>query len=151
MSPALGRLVHKADFERLLSSRLWARSAHFAVHHVPAGPTPPPRPGKRPAAQELSTTPAPACPQPVDDLSTAVPQGHWLGCVVPKRQARRSVTRNLMKRQARAAFDRHRESLPRGLWLLRLRQPFATEQFPSAASPALAQAVRTELDRLLAR
>lgn len=86
----------------------------------------------------------------MDDLSTGAPGQHWLGCLVPKRQARRAVTRNLMKRQARAAFARHQAALPRGLWLLRLRQPFPVDQFPSAASEALARAVRAELDRLLA-
>ncbi len=87
----------------------------------------------------------------MDDLSTEAPAGLWLGCLVPKRQARRAVTRSLLKRQARAAFARHAARLPRGLWLLRLRQPFAAEQFPSAASEALARAVRAELDQLLAR
>lgn len=61
------------------------------------------------------------------------------------------MTRNLLKRQARAAFVRHAERLPRGLWLLRLRQPFSAELYPSAASEALARAVRAELDQLLAR
>lgn len=151
MSAAPGRLVNKADFERLLSTRFWARSAHFAVHHLPASPMPPVRPRATSNPGDLSTGPAPGCPQPVDDLSTAAPAGLWLGCLVPKRQARRAVTRNLLKRQARAAFVRHAERLPRGLWLLRLRQPFSAELYPSAASEALARAVRAELDQLLAR
>lgn len=79
------------------------------------------------------------------------PEGHWLGYVVPKRHARRSVTRSLFKRQVRAAFQRHEARLPPGLWLVRLRQPFPVAAFPSACSAALAQAARLELDVLLGR
>ena len=50
--------------------------------------------------------------------------GLWLGCVVPKRHARRAVTRSLLKRQIRGAFDRHAAALAGGLWLVRLRAPF---------------------------
>lgn len=85
-------------------------------------------------------------PQAVDNP----PQDQWLGCMVPKRQARRSVTRNLVKRQMRESFRRHAAGLPMGLWLLRLHAGFAKADFPSARSPALAEAVRGELDRLLA-
>ena len=70
---------------------------------------------------------------------------------MPKRHARRAVTRSLLKRQIRSAFERHAAALAGGLWLVRLRSPFATQDFPSAASAALARAARGELDRLLDR
>lgn len=82
----------------------------------------------------------------VDDL-----HGLWLGAVVPKRHARRSVTRSLLKRQIRGAVQRHAEGLAAGLWIVRLRAPFDRAQFPSAASDALRAAARVELDTLLAR
>ena len=69
--------------------------------------------------------------------------------MVPKRHARRAVTRNLIKRLARAVFAAQAERLPRGLWLLRLRAPFAPRDFVSAHSRALAQTVRDELERLV--
>jgi ribonuclease P protein component len=74
----------------------------------------------------------------------------WLrfGQVVPKRHARRAVTRNLIRRQARAAFEQHGRSLDAGDWFLRLKAPFSIAQFPSAASAALKTAVRAELERL---
>ena len=145
------RLVNKADFERLLGARPWARSAHFAVHHLPAAPRVP-LPAARHRAlvvvsTELSTAPALVCPPPVDDLPTA----HWLGCVVPKRHARRAVTRSLLKRQVHGAFGRHAATLPMGLWLVRLRQAFPVASFPSARSEALRLAARSELDALLAQ
>jgi ribonuclease P protein component len=71
--------------------------------------------------------------------------------VIPKRHAKRSVTRSLLKRQIRAALARHAQALPHGLWLVRLKAPFTTAQFPSAASDALRHAARAELDALLAR
>jgi ribonuclease P protein component len=83
----------------------------------------------------------------VDDL----PGGHWLGSVIPKRHARRSVTRSLLKRQVRSAMSRHVALLPPGLWLVRLRAPFTTQSFPSAASTALRDAARAELEQLFAR
>jgi ribonuclease P protein component len=70
---------------------------------------------------------------------------------VPKRHARRAVTRNLLKRQMRSAFERHTSRLPQGHWLVRLHAGFPVAQFVSARSVALATAARTELDGLLNR
>lgn len=76
---------------------------------------------------------------------------HWLGLVVPKRHAKRAVTRNLVKRQMRALFADHAASLPHGLWVLRLRGPFDKQQFASPASDALRRTVRDELRTALQR
>jgi ribonuclease P protein component len=65
--------------------------------------------------------------------------------------ARRSVTRNCLKRQIRAAMSRHANSLPFGLWVVRQRAPFPVAQYPAAASSALRQAARAELDLLFIR
>jgi len=73
----------------------------------------------------------------------------WLGVVVPKRHARRSVTRSLLKREIRAGVARHAQRLSPGLWVVRLRAPFDIASFPSAASAALRNAARAELDDLL--
>ncbi len=116
------------------------------MHHLPVSPAKPSKPLADREALKLSTDVTPSGSQPVDISSEA----HWIGCVVPKRHARRAVTRNLVKRQVRAALQRRLGELPPGLWLVRLRQPFPVAEFPSAASPALAGAVRAELDALLA-
>lgn len=86
----------------------------------------------------------------MDDLSTDAPEplGRWLGAVVPKRHARRAVTRSLIKRQIYAAAERHRAELAPGLWVVRLRAPIERARFPSAASAALKLGTRTELDAL---
>lgn len=143
----IGRLVHSADFERLLATPMRSRSAHFAVHHVAGRPSVPASRVVHPVSTELSTVDEPACHQPVDDLAGR----SWLGSVIPKRHARRSVTRNLLRRQIRNVMLQHESQLPGGLWLVRLRSPFAPAQFPSAASKALRHAARDELSQLLTR
>ena len=95
----------------------------------------------------MSTAGAPHVHSVVDES----PDTCWLGCVVPKRHARRAVTRNLIKRQMRSAMMRRQTTLAPGLWLLRLKSPFASADFPSAASGALRQSAREEIDRLLER
>ena len=142
-SMAIGRIVKAADFQRLLASPSRQRSAHFALHHLLARP----QSAASKRAGELSTDAAPSCPELVDET----PEGVWFGCVVPKRHARRSVTRSMLKRQMRASVQRAQPPLAPGLWLLRLRQPFEIQRFPSADSSALRATVRAELDRLFAR
>ncbi|MBL0086770.1 MAG: ribonuclease P protein component [Ideonella sp.] len=143
----VGRILRTADFERALAQAPRSRSTHFAAHHVAAGPAAPARGGSKPSCTELSTDSAPSCPPAVDDL----PGGWWLGTVVPKRHARRSVTRNLIKRQMREVMQTAAAQLPQGLWVLRLKSVFDPKQFPSPASGPLRQAAREEIALLLSR
>ena len=72
----------------------------------------------------------------------------WLGAMVPKRWARRAVTRNAIKRQiytVGATFEGH---LPQAAHVVRLRTAFDRKQFVSATSDQLKQAVRAELLQL---
>ena len=144
----LGRIVQAVDFERVLNAPSRARSPHFVVHHLPACPQRRLAKADAPLVPELSTDTAPAWRTVVDN---SPPDRQWLGVVVPKRHAKRAVTRALIKRQMRAAVARHAAGLPHGLWVLRLRSPFDPKQFPSARSEALRAAVRTELDAVLQR
>jgi ribonuclease P protein component len=84
-------------------------------------------------------------------LAQPLPPGHWLGLVVPKRHAKRAVTRNLIKRQIRAAMQRHAAALPPGLWVVRLRQGFDRQAFPSPASGPLREAAHDEIEVLFSR
>ena len=147
----LARLAKPIDFERVLSVRRRAATAHFAVHHLPATPAPGRRPVGRPLPAELSTIVDPTGALPVDDLRPpALPQGHvWVGAVVPKRHARRAVTRSLIKRQIYSAAERFRDRLGPGLWIVRLRSPFDRARFVSAASLSLRHDARAELETLL--
>lgn len=150
-----GRIVRSADFERVLAAAAKLRSEHFAVHHVPGCPSQPAKPVSKRCKTELSTVNAPLSVTAVDDFpsaggQTVVSASRWLGLVVPKRHAKRSVTRSLFKRQIRAAMGRHAGILAGGLWVVRLRAPFNKTTYPSAASTALQRAARAELDGLFA-
>lgn len=158
--------LKSSDFQRALGTRPVARTAHFFLYALPrlsatdqSGPrhgTPPPQaPANDLASQELSTGEALVAVPGVDDSSAAL----RFGLVLPKKQARRSVTRSLIRHQAREALRRHAPGLAGqrrfgqelDAWVLRLRAPFDRQQFPSAASPALSAAVRLELDELWGR
>ena len=156
----LGRLREKADFERVLAVPPRRRSTHFAIHFLDASPKGPPDRSTEPRQENLSTDLACERKEPVDDFSALDPTARlaarfaasprcWLGCVVPKRHARRAVTHNLIKRQMRAVVERLEAQLEPGVWLLRLKSPFSPAQFPSADSRALRLAVRGELEALL--
>ncbi len=87
-----------------------------------------------------------------ESAAAQAPAGWWLGLVVPKRHARRSVTRSLVKRQIRAAVGQamaQPQALRPGLWVVRLRSPIDRQRFPSAASGALRQAMHAELARVM--
>jgi ribonuclease P protein component len=124
--------LRSADFKRVLATPPRARSPHFALHHSSAQPGP----------RDLST----ALDRPGAEL---VDECTRLGTVVPKRHARRAVTRNLLRRQIRAAAVRHAAALRQGCWVVRLKAPFDAARFPSAASAALRECARDELDALL--
>ena len=143
----MARLVDSADFERILRSPSRARTPHFAVHYLPSRSKGSATIARGSSEHELSTILAPIGERPVDD-SGAAELVKRLGAVVPKRHARRSVTRSLLKRQVYAAGGRYAVSLSVGLWIVRLRAPFDRAIFASASSTALRVAARTELDSL---
>jgi ribonuclease P protein component len=120
------RLKTRAQFQAVLAGATVARTAHFALHRCALD-----APG--------GASPLFAC----DDA--------WLGAMVPKRWARRAVTRNAIKRQIYTVSAAVAESLPRAAHVVRLRAAFDRKQFVSASSDALKTAVRTELQQLLAR
>lgn len=145
----IAHLVRSADFERVLRTRTRVSSLHFAVHHVADRPSMAARPACKLDTAELSTGEVQIESSPVDDLPRLAPGAVWLGMVVPKRHARRSVTRSLLKRQIRAAVAGHAAALVGGLWVVRLRAPFDRARFFSAASDELRRAARDELDGLI--
>lgn len=147
----LGRMQRPADFERALAAQPRARSAHFAAHHLARVPSRAAASWNRAGAADLSTGDPEACTQPVDESLPPAPDRCWFGTVVPKRHARKAATRNLLRRQIRAAIERHHAALAHGLWLVRLRAPFDAHRYHSAASAALRAAARDELDALLTR
>ena len=126
------RLKTRPQFQAVLAGKTLARTAHFALHSA----------GLESAVPAIAGVPSmPLFPQ----------QCVWLGAMVPKRWAKRAVTRNTIKRQiynVSAQFEPH---LGVAAHVVRLRAGFDRKQFVSATSDALKSAVRTELLHLFER
>ena len=138
------RLKTRPQFQAAMAGGTVSRTAHFALHclaltasDLPVVSAPPSGPGSLLSEQG---------PQAL----FAVP-GVWMGAMAPKRWARRAVTRNAIKRQVYALGTALEPRLPPAAFVVRLRAGFDRRQFPSAWSEPLRQAVRAELQQLLAR
>ncbi|WP_198970904.1 ribonuclease P protein component [Xylophilus sp. ASV27] len=125
------RLKTRPQFQAVLAGGIVSRTPHFALHRLVPG---------APVDAAALATPLFA---PQDDV--------WLGALVPKRWARRAVTRNAIKRQIYAVGGQAGEHLPRAAYVVRLRSTFDRARFVSASSDALKRAVRAELQQLLGR
>jgi ribonuclease P protein component len=149
-SAVIGRLVRSEDFERVLRCAPRARTQHFAIHHLADRPSRAAKPADA-TKGELSTGGAPKASVVVDDSVPLLLSSTemWLGAVVPKRHARRAVTRTMLKRQIRAALSAQAPRLGGGLWVIRLRAPFDKTIFSSATSTALEKAAAAELAQAL--
>ena len=129
------RLRHRPQFQALLRTPPLARTQHFALHGLYVAA---PDDAATGSAESFSALFAPAGMT-------------WLGAMTPKRSARRAVTRNAIRRQVYALGPQVNLPAEGMAYLVRLRAPYAREQFPSACSNALRHAVRTELTQLFER
>ncbi len=71
--------------------------------------------------------------------------------MVPKRWAKRAVTRNAIKRQIYAVSQDFEPALQQAAHVVRLRSGFDKTRYVSATSDALKVTVREELQQLFAR
>lgn len=119
-------LKTRAQFDAVLAGQVLAKTSHFVLH-----------------SRDLDM-------QALTQLG--LPRGQvLLSPMVPKRWARRAVTRNLIKRQIRAmAWDQAQHWPQRG-YVVRLRAGFKPPMFVSASSDVLRKAVRQELQQLFAQ
>ena len=131
-----------------------ARTEHFALHRAAFQPATGPEPvptATRPPATGGSEPDLATGPRSRRSAALFAVRGEpWLGAIVPKRWARRAVTRNAIKRQIYTVSLDYEADLPAAAHVVRLRTGFDKAQFHSATSPALKQAVRAELQRLFA-
>ena len=128
------RLKTRPQFQAAMAGETVARTAHFALHRLVLGARECVPASERPGAQALFSGP---------DV--------WLGAMVPKRWARRAVTRNAIKRQIYGVAAALEPTLPPAAHVVRLRAAFDRKQFVSASSDPLKQAVRAELQQLFER
>ncbi len=71
--------------------------------------------------------------------------------MVPKRWAKRAVTRNAIKRQIYNVSTEYESAMTVAAHVVRLRSGFDRKQFISASSELLKDAVRLELQQLFAK
>jgi ribonuclease P protein component len=144
----LQRITSKAQFAAVMAGQTVSRTPHFALHRVALPPL-----------SRFSADPAPLAP--LADASLPPPSGSaapkkalfavadcWLGVIVPKRWAKRAVTRNTIKRQIYAVSADASCQLPPAAHVVRLRSGFDRAEFISATSDKLKVAVRAELQHL---
>jgi ribonuclease P protein component len=73
----------------------------------------------------------------------------WMGAMVPKRWAKRAVTRNAIKRQIYAVSADFSPKQRQAAFVVRLRRDFSRKVYLSASSDLLKQTVRAELVALM--
>ena len=108
------------------------KTSHFALHHWSAATHSTPGPG-------FDKTPA-----------LFLEGAERFGALIPKRWAKKAVTRNLIRRQIRETV-RTQAHLPATVFVVRLKAEFDRRRFLSASSQALQKTVRAELKQLFAK
>ena len=135
------RLKTRPQFQAVLAGGIVSRTAHFALHRLPLT-------ARVDTPEAIAQTAGPA---PLEEQALFALDGVWMGAMVPKRWARRAVTRNTIKRQIYAVSRLFANRLPPAAHVVRLRVAFDRKQFVSATSDRLRLAVRTELEQLFER
>ena len=120
------RIRTRPQFQAAMAGAIVAKTPHFALHRL-------------------------ALPAPAHGRLLFPEQDSWIGVVLPKRWAKRAVTRNSIRRQVYEFTRLSADSLPAAALVVRLRAGFSREQFVSATSDVLKRAVRAELQQLFSR
>lgn len=143
------RLKTRAQFQAVLAAGTLARTPHFALHLLAQQPARADAGTAVPRNAEAAAMPG-AAPSPKHAPKLLFPSaGPWLGAMLPKRWARRAVTRNAIRRQVYAVS--REQGVPPLACVVRLRASFDRNEFISATSDHLKAAVRAELTELFRR
>ena len=127
------RLQTRPQFQAVLAGAIVARTMHFALHR-----------------NALDVMNMQTVVSKTHDSPELFPlQDIWLGAMVPKRWAKRAVTRNAIKRQIYTVSNDFSPRVSDTGWVVRLRRDFSRKEFVSASSEALKQQVRSEVQALL--
>ena len=127
------RLKTRAQFQAVLAGGIVAKTPHFALHRRP-----------------LNTNAAIAASVAFVDAPVLFRhQDTWIGAMIPKRWAKRAVTRNAIKRQIYAVSGDFFWQFPPAAFVVRLRSSFSRTEFVSASSNLFKQAVRAEIQSLM--
>ena len=128
------RIKTRAQFQPVKAGSIDTRTAHFALHRV-----------------AHDGVVAPAGPGSDGPQALFAVREAWIGTVIPRRWARRAVTRNTIRRQIYSVSASLQPPLSAAAHVVRLRTGYDRTQFTSATSPALKKSVRAELQKLFER
>lgn len=131
------RLKTRPQFQAVLAGSVVAKTEHFALHRCQLNASTGTQAPSSTASEDVIIVKL----FPVTEL--------WMGAMVPKRWAKRAVTRNVIKRQIYIVSADFSHQLPLAAFVVRLRTVFSRKEFVSASSEQLKQAVRAELISLL--
>ena len=134
----LQRLQTRAQFDAVLGHRALASTEHFALHCSDRLDS-----SLEAAHQEAHADPART---PVAGLKQPA-----IGAMVPKKWARKAVTRNLIRRQIYSLAEHQLPHRPALAYVVRLRRSFSAQRFLAASSVPLKNEVRAQLLLLLAQ
>lgn len=126
------RLKTRPQFQAVLAGPIVSKTGHFALHRKAFEIAV--------AGNEKKTASSPPL-FAVQDV--------WLGAMVPKRWAKRAVTRNTIKRQIYCIGESLGDRLLSQAHVVRLRKSFDRAVYTSATSEVLKLAVRAEIEELL--
>ena len=144
------RLKTRAQFQAVLGDgKPVSRTTHFVLHRLNL-----PVPNQPPAARSATPATGPESTRPQALFAVGAPDAAsatYIGAMVPKRWAKRAVTRNTIKRQIYTLCESYGAHWPVAAHVVRLRSGFDRKQFISATSEVLKQAVRQELQQLFER
>lgn len=134
----LQRLQTRAQFDAVLGNRALASTEHFALHCSERidswlGAA------HHPAHVDKARAPLAGLQQPA------------IGAMVPKKWARKAVTRNLIRRQIYSLAEHQLPHRPALAYVVRLRRSFSPQRFLAASSVPLKNEVRAQLLLLLAQ
>ncbi|HQX58453.1 MAG: ribonuclease P protein component [Rhodoferax sp.] len=128
------RLKTRSQFQAVLAGERVASTTHFVLH--------------RNVLPDMRRAAAGSGEPPSDKPAGPGPDTVWLGAMVPKRWARRAVTRNAIKRQIYSVSSEVEFDVPGAAHVVRLRSGFDRKLFVSAVSDPLKIQIRQELVRL---
>ncbi len=146
------RLTHRAQFEAVLGGgAAVSRTPHFVLHRASLDAERSAKQAQASPPSEAGTMESPTGPGRTKSPALFAVRGEpWIGAVIPKRWARRAVTRNAIRRQIYTVSQEFEAQMPAAAHVVRLRMAFDKTGFPSATSTALKKAVRAELQQLFA-
>ena len=131
------RLKTRSQFQAVLAGSVVAKTAHFSLHCNELHAQTPRADLEKGTGSESRV----AALFPVHSV--------WMGAMVPKRWAKRAVTRNAIKRQIYTVSADFFHICPQVAFVIRLRKEFSRQEFSSATSSHLKEAVRAEVITLM--